>query len=245
MTDSTTVKKLYRSGVQKMIGGVCGGVAEYLRIDPTLVRVVWSLAILFNGIGILAYIACLVFVPMNPAHAGLAPAVPKNGNNFGVFIGITIVFIGVMFLFNNIFNFIWPFHWRWYGFWPFHWHTFWPLILVAFGGWYIYYTMQKDKQSSVAGVENEPGKTRLYRSRSTRMISGVCGGLAHYWHVDVNIIRIAFIIMTFLTHIVLGLGIYIALIILAPEEPLTAPVNKADDVDAKQNNQNTTEVQNA
>ncbi len=240
MTESTNTKKLYRSGVQKMIGGVCGGVADYLNIDPTLVRVLWSLAVLLNGIGLLAYIVCLIFVPLNPQHAGLPPAARPKNNDFGLFVGIAVVFIGVMFLFNNIFNFLWPFHWRWYGFWPFHWHTFWPLILIAFGGWYIYYTMQKDKQSPDTDAPDEQGKTRLYRSRSTRMIAGVCGGLAHYWNVDVNVIRISFIIMTFLTHIVLGIGIYIALILLAPEEPLTRPINQ--EISVKQDNKNTAEV---
>ena len=40
----------------KMIGGVCAGLAEYLDIDPTIVRIVWVLMVLFAGFGILLYI---------------------------------------------------------------------------------------------------------------------------------------------------------------------------------------------
>ena len=58
------------------------------------------------------------------------------------------------------------------------------------------------------------------------MIAGVCGGLANYWNVDVTLVRIGFIIVTLATHFILGVGVYIALIILAPEDELKPVTSK-------------------
>ena len=59
-------KKLYRSRDERMIAGVCGGVAEYFDIDPTLVRLLFVLATFWGGPGLLAYIIMLVVVPEEP-----------------------------------------------------------------------------------------------------------------------------------------------------------------------------------
>lgn len=59
-------KRLYRSNVSKMIGGVCGGIGEYFDIDPTIVRLVWAFATLWFGIGVLAYIIAWIVIPLNP-----------------------------------------------------------------------------------------------------------------------------------------------------------------------------------
>ena len=56
-------KKLYRIDEGKMIAGVCGGIAEYFDIDPTVVRLAWVLLSLFVGCGILAYIIALIIMP--------------------------------------------------------------------------------------------------------------------------------------------------------------------------------------
>jgi phage shock protein PspC (stress-responsive transcriptional regulator) len=56
--------RLERSTTNRVIGGVCGGIAEYLAVDPTLVRVVFVVtAFLTAGLGILAYIVLLVLMP--------------------------------------------------------------------------------------------------------------------------------------------------------------------------------------
>ena len=62
------MKKLYRSKSNRMIAGVCAGVAEYLNIDPTVIRVIWVIASLFGlgALGIIAYIACALIVPEKP-----------------------------------------------------------------------------------------------------------------------------------------------------------------------------------
>ena len=49
-------KKLYRSGENKVLGGVCGGMGEYFDIDPVLIRLAWIIAIFVFGTGVLAYL---------------------------------------------------------------------------------------------------------------------------------------------------------------------------------------------
>ena len=60
-------KKLYKLDEGKMIDGVCGGVAEYLNVDPTVVRVLWVVFSLSGGAGILAYIICALIIPRKPS----------------------------------------------------------------------------------------------------------------------------------------------------------------------------------
>ena len=56
-------KKLYKSSVNRMLCGVCGGIAEYFDIDPTLVRLGWVIITLMGGAGILAYIIAAIIIP--------------------------------------------------------------------------------------------------------------------------------------------------------------------------------------
>ena len=58
-------KRLYRSVKDRKISGVCGGVAEYFNIDPTLVRLLWAL-FCFTGAGLLAYIIAAIIIPDPP-----------------------------------------------------------------------------------------------------------------------------------------------------------------------------------
>lgn len=58
-------KKLYRIEEGKVIVGVCGGIAEYLNIDPTVIRLIWALLGLTGG-GILAYLIAALIIPVKP-----------------------------------------------------------------------------------------------------------------------------------------------------------------------------------
>jgi phage shock protein C len=62
------MKRLYRSGKEKVLGGVCGGLGEYFGIDPTIVRLIWVLFFLAYGAGVLAYIIAWIIIPKNPKH---------------------------------------------------------------------------------------------------------------------------------------------------------------------------------
>ena len=59
----TTNGRLHKSTKDKKIAGVCGGIAEYLGVDPTVVRLVWALLIFGWGSGVLAYIICAIILP--------------------------------------------------------------------------------------------------------------------------------------------------------------------------------------
>lgn len=55
-------KKLYRSN-NKMICGVCAGIAEYINVDPTIIRLLWVLLSFSGGIGVVAYIIAAIVIP--------------------------------------------------------------------------------------------------------------------------------------------------------------------------------------
>ena len=57
-------KKLYRSRTDRKIWGVCGGLAKYFDIDPTIVRVITTVSIFVTGVSILAYIIMAIVVPL-------------------------------------------------------------------------------------------------------------------------------------------------------------------------------------
>ena len=57
-------KRLYRSQSDRMIWGVCGGLAKHFDMDPTLVRIIFVLLLFANGLGILAYIIMTIVVPL-------------------------------------------------------------------------------------------------------------------------------------------------------------------------------------
>lgn len=56
-------KRLYKSNENKMVDGVCGGIAEYFQIDPTVVRLGWILFCAMGGSGFLAYIFAAILMP--------------------------------------------------------------------------------------------------------------------------------------------------------------------------------------
>jgi len=56
-------KKLYLSETNKKLGGVCGGIGEYLGVDPTIIRLAWVIFALAGGSGLLAYIIAWMIIP--------------------------------------------------------------------------------------------------------------------------------------------------------------------------------------
>ncbi|HZK54004.1 MAG TPA: PspC domain-containing protein [Desulfosporosinus sp.] len=58
-------KRLYRSSLDNKIGGVCGGIAEYFELDPSLVRMGAILLLFVAGTGFLAYLVAWVFIPLD------------------------------------------------------------------------------------------------------------------------------------------------------------------------------------
>ncbi len=60
-------RKLYRSNNNKMLCGVCGGIGEYLGVDPTLIRLLWAV-LACSGTGILVYIIAAIIIPQDPEY---------------------------------------------------------------------------------------------------------------------------------------------------------------------------------
>lgn len=72
--DQPVQARLTRSETEKRIAGVCGGIAEYFDIDPTLVRVVFVLIALISGVGVLIYVVLWIVLPKGPRE----PVAPQT-----------------------------------------------------------------------------------------------------------------------------------------------------------------------
>jgi phage shock protein C len=112
-------KKLYRSRINSMIGGVCGGLGEYLNVDPTIMRLVAVLLVFANGIGLLAYIIAWIIIPRNPQIMPEVVVTEKSELN-RLLPGLALIFLGLIFLLNSLIPW-------------FHFRFLWPLILIVLG----------------------------------------------------------------------------------------------------------------
>ena len=75
------MNRLYRSKKERMLGGVCGGLGEFLDVDPTVIRLVWVVVTVFSmGIGIFAYLLAWIIIPEEDT-SGLAPGIQSGENN--------------------------------------------------------------------------------------------------------------------------------------------------------------------
>jgi phage shock protein C len=70
-------RKLRRSRADRKIAGVCGGLGEYLDLDPTLIRLLWLVLVFFGGTGVLAYIIAWIVMPEEPASEPAKAAAPS------------------------------------------------------------------------------------------------------------------------------------------------------------------------
>jgi phage shock protein C len=61
-------KKLYRSRDERMIWGVCGGIAEYFDVDPTLIRLIAVLTLFLGFAGLLVYLILTIVMPLEPQN---------------------------------------------------------------------------------------------------------------------------------------------------------------------------------
>jgi len=68
MSEHMETKRLYRSRTDRRISGVCGGLAEYLNVDPVLIRLGFVLLALADGVGLLAYIIMAIVLPEAPSE---------------------------------------------------------------------------------------------------------------------------------------------------------------------------------
>ena len=132
--DST--QKLYRARRGKVLGGVCGGIGDYLNIDKVIVRILFILLAIFGASGVLVYIILWIAIPEQDAssmyqaqmgqadaegiHGNLSNAAPTQKSSSGMVLGIIMIAIGMLFLVNGLL----PMYNLW---------NFWPVVLIAAG----------------------------------------------------------------------------------------------------------------
>lgn len=143
-TTQTYTHRLYRSNTDKFIGGVCGGIAEYYAIDPSIVRVLTVLLTLCTGVALILYIAAWIVVPERP-YGEVPPAAEHRAGWSSYFPGVILVFIGAVLLLIQVFKWL-------------HWHLIWPIIMILVGlGLVFYHTGRRSK----GGFVNMTGRDGL------------------------------------------------------------------------------------
>ena len=220
------IKKLYRSTQQRVIAGVCGGLAEYFGVDVVVVRLAWALFTLMGGAGIVLYVICWIIVPdgINQQAASAKP--PKSGYG-AIVLGIFLVIVGLSLIigWSGSVAFGFPFT-----------IIFAPimsgllsgiLILIGLGlllGWLLSRSRNAVDTASDNSASTDariPGQTkRLYRARDFRVLAGICGGLGKYLNLDPTIVRILCILFA-VASLGTALLIYVVMIFVIPEEPVS------------------------
>jgi phage shock protein PspC (stress-responsive transcriptional regulator) len=113
-------KHLYRSRQNRILGGVCGGIAEYFGLDPTLVRIITVLLMLLPGIGVLTYVILWIVIPPRPIGEEIEESTKPLSSTNRYLPGIILIAFGLLLLFRE-----YVFH--------FTWSDFWPLVLIVLG----------------------------------------------------------------------------------------------------------------
>ena len=127
-------KRLYRSNTVKVIGGVCGGLADYFSIDVVLIRVAFVLLFLFGGSGVLVYVIMWIAIPAQRGNfdsyqdlsekkspdEGSGSTDKKQNTNSAMIAGIALILVGLLFLADRLIPYS-------------HIIDLWPLILVGLG----------------------------------------------------------------------------------------------------------------
>lgn len=151
------MKRLYRSRTDRVISGVCGGIAKMLGIDAVIIRVLWVILMFTFGFGVLAYIIAWAIIPAEPLElSDSQPNVSKDGRvdifetqnqqsdqnkqvtkNMTLVIGIAILILGLTALVTSLFGVT-------------GWlislmsKIFWPSMLIVVGAVIIYYYSKRN-----------------------------------------------------------------------------------------------------
>jgi phage shock protein C len=218
MTEEKKFKRLYRSKNDKMIGGVCGGFGEYLGMDAIIIRIIWVISLFLGGVGFILYLAALIMIPENPDEKSSETQGRKKTDK-NVLLGTLLIILGSFFLLRQFG--IMP-H---INFWSLPWQSFWALALIILGVLLIFNFAPGNKEKNGDLFPGLKNGNQIYRSKTERKVAGVCAGLAHYFCVDANLIRLGFVLLTIVSA-GLGLLVYIIMVIVFPEE--NASIQKGD-----------------
>ncbi|MEW6510344.1 MAG: PspC domain-containing protein [Bacteroidota bacterium] len=227
MTENVPARRLYKSRTDRMLDGICGGVAEYLGLDSTLIRLATVLLAIFGGVGIVIYIVAMIIMPTNPsfAPAADAPAAPaRTHERNSKFWGILLIVVGTLWFLGNLGVPIWH-HW-----WGFSWDILFPVLLILAGVAFIFGGRNSLHTTTTFAPAPQPpplaGSTvppkRLTKSRTERKIAGVCGGIAAYFDVDPTLVRLLVVVAAFASFGFVLLAYIIMAIVVPQEKPAPA-----------------------
>lgn len=209
-------KRLTKSRKDRVIDGVCGGLAEYLNIDPTIVRIAWAVLIVWGGFGLFAYLAAMILIPVNPEHAHLREDRRTRRSPYFLWGTLLIVFGLFILLHGFVRSWCGPFPF-FFGFGHF-WRILLPIGLILLGIAALTGAFEKPatRRTGTRSVKSTSRGTFM-RSTTDRRIGGVCGGLGKYLNVDSTVVRLVVVLLS-LPHIFGALLIYLLLVIIIPTE---------------------------
>ena len=203
------MQRIRRSQSDRLLTGVCGGVADYFSIDPTMVRLIWIFFTLFGGSGLLAYIIATLLIPDSNSQERYFKLDSLKSNPLW----------GVLFIFSGLILFLQYDH-IFYLFWASFWGNF-INISIAFVllgiGIYLLYNRQSQIKSNNKNVLGNP----LHLSIEDKKLAGVCGGFGESLVIDPNIVRVLWVFGTFMS-IGVGVLLYIILALILPEKIVVA-----------------------
>jgi phage shock protein C len=215
--NNTQTKRLYRSRKNKIIAGVCGGFAEYLNIDPVLVRIAWVALTFLGGSGLLIYIAALIIIPENTSQNVESEPSSKKSDS-GLFWGSLLIIAGAALLLKQ-FGFFYYFNiWHW------PWKTIWSLVLIIVGVLMLYnFTSlgsKRDTEKEDTMSDQSDAKKQISRSNN-KMLAGVCAGIAEYFDIDPTLVRLGYVLLS-IASFGIGLIVYLILMIILPQAPVVS-----------------------
>jgi phage shock protein C len=225
MTATFEMRRLSKSRSDRMIDGVCGGFAEYLGVDSTLVRLGFVFLGFLGGLGVLLYIVAMIIMPAGTvaAESSAQPAPASKPADTSKFWAILLIALGGIWFLSNVGLSFWH-HW-----WGIPWGAAFPLLLIGAGVAFLAHGTKRTTapsppapgDASPASGEATAGTSRLFRSRSDSKILGVCGGIGAYLNADPTIVRLLFIVAGFASAGMMIL-LYIIMGIVVPREPVPA-----------------------
>ena len=218
-------KRLTKSRGDRMVDGVCGGIARHFGIDPTLVRISFVLLTFLGGAGAILYIAAMILMPADPVFPVVATPQPSSNSNHKVW-GILLIALGVFWLGHTMGVHLWPYLWE------FPWRVAFPVLLILGGVAFLFggrnYVSGGSPGADSGGMPQgeAPVVNRLYRSRSEKKILGVCGGIAMYLNLDPVIVRLVFVLGAIASFGFALLGYFILAIVMTKEPIVIPPVTQ-------------------
>lgn len=169
-------KKLFRSADDRMLGGVAGGLADYLGVTPLITRILFIALVIFGGSGILVYLLLWMIIPRDPLPELSMDDTGRSRAGFPVFLKATGValLLALAVTWATGISFLIPF-------------------VIGMGLGLYYFGRGSEEGMSLAE------RFELYRSSDDRKILGVFGGLAERFEMDPTVMRVIGVASIFLT----------------------------------------------